>query len=113
MTPTPTTAQAEAATASDSERLGVVMPRIVRLLAWRELALRFLDAHNPQPYRAIVVAHAILDWDGELGFNIRNHAHHFTTMAVRIIDGPDQAETPEMTDLEKWLIRWRAEQMGY
>jgi hypothetical protein len=98
----------EAATVPDRDGQGVVLPHLVRLLAWRELAFRFLDAHNPQPYRAIVVAHAILDWNGELGENMRHHAHHFTVQAVRIIELDDaHQQLSSACPVENWLIRWR------
>ncbi len=84
------------------------MDRLMKILSWRELALRFLDSHNPQPERAIVVAHAILEWDGDLGDNMRHHAHGFAVQAVRIIEGPDYAAVDTMPEIERWLIRWKA-----
>jgi hypothetical protein len=93
--------------------LALLLTELKRILAWRELALRFIDSYNPQPDKAIVIAHCILEWDGELGDNMRRHAHHFVERAVMFIDGPEQVETPKMDDLDKWLIRWRKDQLGY
>jgi hypothetical protein len=87
----------------------VDLPRLVRLLAWRELALRFLNAHTPQPDRAIVVAHAILEWDGDLGENMRHNAHYFTVQAVNIMElDEDYKQLSSACQVENWLIRWRA-----
>jgi hypothetical protein len=78
---------------------------ILERLHFRELALRFLDGINPQPYRAIVIADAICSYDGDLdeGLPMRHQCHNFVHAAMRIIDRNEPASGEAFS---YWIDNW-------
>ena len=78
--------------------------QILRVLAWRELALRFLDGYKLE--KSIVVADCIVSYDGYLPeFEpLRYHAHRFVEEAVALIEH-DVHKEPE-SDATVWITRW-------
>lgn len=78
---------------------------ILQRLAWRELALRFLNSFNPQPDKAIVIANAIVEYDGEIGFPMRYHAHGFVQSAYQIIEH-EKTWKPTL-EMDEWLMAWK------
>lgn len=82
---------------------------LYRRLAWRELALRFLDSCNPEPDRAIVIANCIVDYDGPMDLEkpLRHSAHEFFRMAERLIE---HGNVPtEASAMASWIMRWNKE----
>lgn len=91
---------------SDAERAN---KHLLRVLAWQELAIWFLNEYNPRPERAVVIAHAILEWDGETShLNMRHHAHCFVERAYRIIELGQVLETTEdhHPAMLAWITDW-------
>lgn len=85
--------------------------QLVRLLSFRELALRFLDGVNPQPYHAIVIADAIVSFDGvaelDPGIPMRHHAHEFVQEALRVIE--NKAKFLSDKPFSRWMVVWNDE----
>lgn len=77
---------------------------ILQRLHFRELALRFLDSYNPQCDKAIVIADAILSWNGPLDTSepMRYQASDFVRQAVRIIENTMEPAGK----YSAWLIQW-------
>ena len=72
---------------------------------FRELALRFLDSYNPQPEKSIVIADAILSYDGYVDETIpmRHTAHSFVSKAMRVIEkGGSEGDSV----VGKWIHEW-------
>ena len=84
---------------------------LVRLLAFRELALRFLDGIVPQPYHAIVIADAIVSFDGivecDSSVPLRHHAHEFVKEAVSVIES--KATFLSGRQFGEWMVVWNDE----
>lgn len=81
--------------------------RLLKQLAWRELALRFLDSMNPKPNFAIVIVDAICAYRdiGHLGDSVRHHAHFFVTEAIRQIER-ELPPTDHSTATYEWIYNW-------
>jgi hypothetical protein len=81
--------------------------QLLKQLAWRELALRFLDSMNPKPDKAIVIADAICAYRNidYLGGSTRHHAHFFVREAIRQIEQEMSPTVPSTTTYE-WIYNW-------
>ena len=77
-------------------------------IRFRELSLRFLDSYNPQPDRAIVIADAILSFDGEIDEQLpmRHISHRFVYAATRLIEKECVLGSSPM---ERWISDWNEE----
>jgi hypothetical protein len=82
--------------------------RLVRLLSFRELALRFLDDVNPKPERAIVIADAIVSFDEVDSLDrlvpMRHHAHAFVDEALRVIEY--RSAFLSGRQFGRWMVVW-------
>lgn len=79
---------------------------ILRTMAFRELALRFLDSCNPMPELSIVIANAILDCPPDrIDPNeiLRHQAHDFTTNAVSMIEYGNDGDGKYKDFIKKWF----------
>lgn len=87
------------------------LDRLVRLLSFRELALRFLDGINPQPYHAIVIADAVVSFDGvddlDAAIPMRHHAHEFVTEALNVIEYKKDFLSGKY--FCRWMVVWNDE----
>lgn len=95
--------------AMDGEMKGAAMidsiEKLSRIMAFRELALRFLDSFNPQPKKAIVIANAIVDYDESVGIgSLRYFSHDFVRMAYDRIENDREQE--RCIPIGDWLNRW-------
>ena len=78
---------------------------ILRRLAWREIALRFLDSYNPMPDKAIVIANAIVEYDGNIpDTHMRYHAYEFVSKATARIEHRESTEG--RNTIMQWLDKW-------
>ena len=60
---------------------------LAQLLAWRELALRFLDSASTPPALGVVMANCILDFPGPFPkTRLRHHAWMFVAECRRLIE---------------------------
>lgn len=77
-------------------------------IRFRELSLRFLDLYNPQPERAIVIADAILSFDGAVDKErpMRHISHEFVNAATRLIEKSSEIGDSPM---ERWISDWNEE----
>lgn len=80
--------------------------RLLLLLQFRELGLRFLDSFNPKLNKSIVVADAILSYDGDINTNrpIRHQAHEFVQECVGIIE--KKSVSPQNQFFHDWITDW-------
>lgn len=96
---------------SENAMTGTPVECLVRLLSFRELALRFLDGINPQPYHAIVIADAIVSFDGvdqlDAAIPMRHHAHEFVQEAMRVIE--NKATFLSGRQFGRWMVVWNGE----
>ncbi len=78
---------------------------ILTTLAWRELALRFLDSCNPQPDKAIVIADCIVSYRGPFPEDqpLRHHAHEFFREAEAQIQ---HGNAPTDSPIGRWIADW-------
>lgn len=78
-------------------------------LQFRELGLRFLDSYNPKLDKSIVVADAILSYDGPIETNrpVRHLAHEFVQECVEIIEGKSICLNNK--DFHEWITVWNRE----
>jgi hypothetical protein len=78
-------------------------------LQFRELGLRFLDSYNPKLDKSIVVADAILSYDGPIETHrpVRHLAHEFVQECVGIIEGKSIRSHNE--NLHHWITVWNRE----
>lgn len=85
------------------------MDSYLKRLAWRELALRFLDGYNPEPLRHIIICECILSYYGELSdeYPLRYHAHHFVKIAHEVIELKTDPK-PEEGNIAKWIRAWNS-----
>lgn len=92
---------------------------ILQRLGWRELALRFLDSFNPKLRTEVIIANAIVDYDGDIPEDIplRHHAHEFVRICVNIIEHSSlNLRYPANSKLtargiQDWVVSWN-EKMG-
>ena len=77
-------------------------------IRFRELSLRFLDSYKPQSDRAIVIADAILSFDGEIDEKqpMRHISHEFVSAALRLIERECVLGNSPM---ECWISDWNEE----
>ena len=93
---------------SENDQSTAPVQRLVRLLSFRELALRFLDDTNPKPYHAIVIADAIVSFDECESLDdqvpMRHHAHEFVQEALRVIE----CKTAFLSGRQfaRWMVVW-------
>jgi len=82
--------------------------RVLQRLGFRELAFRFVDSFNPPlGPRAIVVADAIVSFDGPLdcGVPLRYQADEFVWEAVRVIVRGERDGGGVFGD---WVVEWNS-----
>jgi hypothetical protein len=83
------------------------MEKLLRILAFREVALMFLKSMNPKLDREIVIADSIMAYDGEIpDGNCRYLAHEFVREAERQIN---MGLPPNKTDVSDWINKWNSE----
>lgn len=80
---------------------------LVRILAWRELALRYLESYNPRIEHEMVIVNMIVDYDAYIPYNqpLRYNANNFVETAVRMIEygKPADRENPATLWIQSWL----------
>ena len=83
------------------------MQNILRVLAFREIAMMFLKSYNPRCEKEVVVADAIMAYDGEIpDGNCRYLASDFVRQATSQIESN---QPPIDTEIANWIGDWNKE----